>query len=389
MLYIPAIKALYELSGIPVLVMDNEKILYRFDHGVFNPNPALFIMKKALDSGHPICYTITPEYYFSGLVRAADSGVYVLIGPATSFEHDKKRVGIMLSAMSQPPGRLWEFLKWLNIIPDTGIAQFKATVKMIDFILNGSCDRELVNTMYVPANTNMSDTHTDLMSWGHYHHHNFEIELTSCIEYGRVEQTRELLMSLQDYRNEMKLPIRAKDAIRTMKNTYMFSTGIISRAAGRGGLSADIVNSLSDYYITKFETLDNYHSLFELFMRMAIDFAGRVAERRHLLRHSPLSLKISKLVGSGIYEKITPTMLSKKLNMDVSYLCRRFKKDTGKTITTYVNEVKISEAQRLLKNSELSVFEISERLGFSAQNYFQSVFKKITGSTPVEYRNSD
>jgi len=387
MLNIQAIEVLHEQSGLPIQIMENDEIIHLFENKSFKPNPAYFIMKAALDTPHPVCYTITSDYYYAGLVRVTDSNIIAIVGPATSLEHDRKRAVSLLLSMGQSSAKLSAFLSWLNTIPGTETIRFRATLKMLDFLLNGVCNREPIDTAYRLVDTKAIESHTDLTSFEKYHHNKFENELSACIEFGRVEEARELLKSLQHSR--LKLPVRAKDAIRVMKNTYMYSTGILSRAAARGGLSSDIVTSLSDYYLFKFESLNDYHSLYEMFINKVIDFTQRVADHRYSLNQSPLSRKISKLVGSHIYEKITPSMISKKLDMDVSYLCWRFKADTGKTISTYVNEVKILEAQRLLKNSEFSIFEISERLGFSAQNYFQSVFKKITGLTPVEYRNTD
>jgi len=387
MLNIQAVEVLHELSGLPIQIMENDKIIHLFENKNFSPNPAYFIMKAALGTLHPVCHTITSEYYYAGMVRVNDSNIVTIIGPATSLEHDRKRAGTLLSAMGQSSSKLPDFLNWLNTIPSIEMMRFKSTLRMIDFLLNGECNRESVDTSYMPVDKKVLDSHIDLTSFEKYHHNKFENELSACIEFGRVEQAKDLLMISRN--SKLKLPVRAKDAIRSIKNTYMYSTGILSRAAARGGLSADVVNSLSDYYLYKFETLNDYHSLYEMFINKVIDFAQRVSDHRYSLNQSPLARKISKLVGSHMYEKITPSMLSKKLDMDVSYLCRRFKADTGKTISTYVNEVKILEAQRLLKNSELSIFEISERLGFSAQNYFQSVFKKITGLTPVEFRNAN
>jgi AraC-like DNA-binding protein len=74
--------------------------------------------------------------------------------------------------------------------------------------------------------------------------------------------------------------------------------------------------------------------------------------------------------------------------MNCSYLCNHFKKETGKTITEYINELKVRESKRLLKNSKLSLIEISTRLGFSSQSYFHIVFKKHTGITPQEFRKT-
>ena len=73
--------------------------------------------------------------------------------------------------------------------------------------------------------------------------------------------------------------------------------------------------------------------------------------------------------------------------MNASYLSRHFKEQTGKTMTEFINELKISEGIRLLETTDLPLIHISTQLGFSSQNYFQTVFKKVIGMTPIEFRN--
>ena len=76
------------------------------------------------------------------------------------------------------------------------------------------------------------------------------------------------------------------------------------------------------------------------------------------------------------------------MGMNSSYLCTRFKNETGMTISTYVQKEKIKEAKRLLKGSKYTVAQISGALAFSSDSYFCAVFKKITGMTPESYRSS-
>ena len=69
------------------------------------------------------------------------------------------------------------------------------------------------------------------------------------------------------------------------------------------------------------------------------------------------------------------------MGMNCSYLCTRFKNETGMTISTYVQKEKI-------KDSKYTVAQISDALAFSSDSYFCAVFKKITGMTPESYRSS-
>lgn len=71
------------------------------------------------------------------------------------------------------------------------------------------------------------------------------------------------------------------------------------------------------------------------------------------------------------------------------HLCREFKKATKSTVMQYLTNVRIGQAQRLLDETELSVTEISERVGFANVTHFNRVFKQLTDMAPREYRSAN
>ena len=66
----------------------------------------------------------------------------------------------------------------------------------------------------------------------------------------------------------------------------------------------------------------------------------------------------------------------------------QFKNETGETIGKYIVKAKLQEAKQLLAYSDRSLAEISNFFYFSSQSYFQNLFKKHYGMTPLEYRKS-
>lgn len=94
----------------------------------------------------------------------------------------------------------------------------------------------------------------------------------------------------------------------------------------------------------------------------------------------------------GYFEEMLDTKLSldkicAKVNYSRSFLCKTFKEQTGETLFARFNRMKIDEAKRLLKETELSVTEIAAKLGFSELKYFCALFKKQEGITPTVFRN--
>ena len=67
-------------------------------------------------------------------------------------------------------------------------------------------------------------------------------------------------------------------------------------------------------------------------------------------------------------------------------LSRKFKKETGQSLTDYINKLRIKEALYMMENHNLSITDIAYMTGFNDVNYFTKVFKKYKRMTPSSYR---
>ena len=85
-------------------------------------------------------------------------------------------------------------------------------------------------------------------------------------------------------------------------------------------------------------------------------------------------------------EQISLSELAAELCVSVSTLKKAFQKECGGGVTKYYIDMKLHTAKELLCESELSVGEISEKLGFSSQFYFSELFKSRYSLSPTEYR---
>ena len=83
---------------------------------------------------------------------------------------------------------------------------------------------------------------------------------------------------------------------------------------------------------------------------------------------------------------ITPEDLAKITCMSYSKFRKIFKEYTGFAPSQYIQEVRITMAKELLTNTSKSIKEIAIELGYENKDYFFTVFKKVTGNTPITYR---
>lgn len=76
-----------------------------------------------------------------------------------------------------------------------------------------------------------------------------------------------------------------------------------------------------------------------------------------------------------------------EFDINPGYLGQLFKKETGDTFPNYLNKFRVEKAKELLANTSLKASEVSERIGYANNsNYFYTVFKKITGMSPSEFK---
>lgn len=85
-------------------------------------------------------------------------------------------------------------------------------------------------------------------------------------------------------------------------------------------------------------------------------------------------------------EEINYAKLSGKLHMDQASLCRFFKRATGRTMTAYVNELRVGAAAQLLTTTDRSILDIGFEVGFGNYSNFNRQFKRIKGYGPRTLR---
>ncbi len=96
--------------------------------------------------------------------------------------------------------------------------------------------------------------------------------------------------------------------------------------------------------------------------------------------------KIREIIHAEFNEQISVNYLSEKVHISATYMCVIFKQLMGKTINEYITDVRIDEAKRLLKDTDIKVYDICFKVGYFSPSYFSKVFKKYCGITPKDYR---
>ncbi len=85
-------------------------------------------------------------------------------------------------------------------------------------------------------------------------------------------------------------------------------------------------------------------------------------------------------------EGISLEKAAEGLNITPEYLSMLFKREMGMNFSIFLKEFRISHAKRLLKETDMKIYEVAQECGYSNSNYFARIFKEVTGVSPAEYR---
>lgn len=96
--------------------------------------------------------------------------------------------------------------------------------------------------------------------------------------------------------------------------------------------------------------------------------------------------QVKDFLEANVYERIDVADVCEAVHYNKSYIFKQFKRATGYSVMAYLSNLKIQAAKRLLRESDLSVAQIADKLAFDTPNYFSKTFKKTTGYTPLQYR---
>jgi transcriptional regulator GlxA family with amidase domain len=98
-------------------------------------------------------------------------------------------------------------------------------------------------------------------------------------------------------------------------------------------------------------------------------------------------MSIQNYIENNVYAKFNIDDLAAKVSLSRRSLERRFKSSTQNSILEYIQRVKMEAAKRSFESTRKNINEVMLELGYNDSKAFRTIFKKITGLTPIDYRN--
>lgn len=185
----------------------------------------------------------------------------------------------------------------------------------------------------------------------------------------------------------MDIEERVADPVRNHKNYCIIMNTLLRKAAELGAVHPIHIHRLSSEFAGEIELITSSESGKRLMQKMIHKYCLLV--KNHSLKgYSLLVQKVITRIDTDLAADQTLNTHAKLLNVNPSYLSTLFKKETGSTLTDYVNSKRAQQGVYLLNTTNMQVQAIAQQCGISDVNYFSKIFKKYIGMTPSEYRNN-
>jgi YesN/AraC family two-component response regulator len=208
------------------------------------------------------------------------------------------------------------------------------------------------------------------------------------------EKIRELLKKgsaddLMKYVDQAKESMSARstpeEAIRLV--LWAYRTYVYERLEAANDLAeeAELAEASNHLAMESIESVRSWDELMDKFS-MAIDANEETLNRKRIL-HTWLQ-SVLAFVEEHYAKSIRLEDVASIANLNVNYFSHRFSQDTGMTFLEYLTGVRIRKAKQLIERYRLSAEEVAYRVGYPNANYFVKVFKKVTGMTLSEFKQT-
>ncbi|UPK41392.1 response regulator transcription factor [Paenibacillus pabuli] len=166
--------------------------------------------------------------------------------------------------------------------------------------------------------------------------------------------------------------------------TYYHLALMLYTTYNRWGLPHQMPDQQSLLHLGNYRSIrDAVHNLYRAADELVQFKQANEAERANLVTQT-----ICNYINNNLEKDLSLVRLAELNHFNPSYLSRFFKQETGINLSEFIDNCRIRRAKELLGNTELMVREVALEVGYEAAHSFTRLFKKLTGMTPQEYRES-
>lgn len=162
---------------------------------------------------------------------------------------------------------------------------------------------------------------------------------------------------------------------------------VISRAAVDAGADINEIFHLNHNFLSHiqdFKTIEELSAWLSNMLQRFISFTFDFAE----VKHADVVYKTIEYIKQNYGSRLTLEKIAESTYLSKTYLSSIFKKETGHSISSYINMVRVEKSKSMLLEDNMSIIDIANACGFEDQSYYTKVFKSLIGMTPKKYREN-
>ena len=210
----------------------------------------------------------------------------------------------------------------------------------------------------------------------------YEDQMMEAIQIGDMEKIMEVTQGFKHYR----LKPRNDDNLRDVKNMMVVWNTLFRKAVQQAEVHPVYIDRISEAFAKQIENAARVTELADLSHVMMRKYCLLV--RNHSVRgYSSVIRDAVNYIDFHIREPLSLKSIAEEVNISLNYLSAQFKKETGKTLTHYMNEKRIQSSLILLATTDLPIHEVAAQVGIYDENYYARLFKKFQGQTAKQYRS--
>ena len=196
-------------------------------------------------------------------------------------------------------------------------------------------------------------------------------------------------LSQENYEYPTALYNRCGSYSEAMDKMYYEAVGAANEMcliAIQSGLLDMVAYDIRDEFIKEFDNAVSLPDIYDLVHGMAHNYAIKMKYVLKEKRRSPRLVRMMTYIEEHLTEKIELADIAEYVGISRTYASAVFKEELGITISEFILKERLLEAKRMLRDTDLTVASIADRLAFCSQSYFTKNFTEAEGMPPVEYR---
>lgn len=383
----------YSITFIPLTLYDAASDSVFYYPSVLQHLPFItFLRSSSLHFSKNPDYCLSSTDSFLGYIKSEHTEDFIIAGPIHDTPIDESNINRFLSEWAIKPESGKDISLFLKNIPNMSTYQFLQVLVLLHMLLNEEY-LDINQHFYLEKQqtiSKISSIHSRSLvnnkESGDLHNiYAFEQDLFHAVQNGNVEKVTNLL---QYPPYSLFTGTVAHTPIRQEKNFFISLITLCTRYAISSGMDTEQAYQLSDIYIQECEALEDVASISNLQLTAVVDFTEQVARNKLPQGMSREVFECIQFISQNTNAQIQVSDVAAFIGKSRNHISAKFKKELGFDISKFIMRCKLEEAKSLLAYSDLSLSEISCYLCFSSQSYFQTVFKKQYGMTPLQYRNN-